>query len=154
MGQLTFVAPSTFIPDPNKKYYIQSPAHKLRIAATGEADAPFSAPTSTTGEQVEWAFVSNGKDSWHIQLAAGGKTPRLRARSRSNGQANMRAAKGRSSLSYYSFTPGTLPRSYFITLPKASKKYSRLQVDNKGGVKFVSKAQSGDWESFQLIEAK
>ena len=154
MGQLTFVAPSTFIPDPNKKYYIQSPAHKLRIAATGEADAPFTAPTSTTGEKVEWAFVSNGKDSWHIQLAAGGKTPRLRARSRSNGQANMRAAKGRSSLSYYSFTPGTLPRSYFITLPKASKKYSRLQVDNKGGVKFVSKAQSGDWESFQLIEAK
>ena len=154
MGQFAFVAPVTFVPDPSKKYYIQSPSHKLRIAATGEADAPFTAPASTTGEQVEWAFVSNGKGDWHIQLAAGGKLPRLRARSRSNGQANMRAAKGGSSLSYYHFTPGAQSRSYFITLPKASKKYSRLQVDNKGVVKFVSETQSGDWESFKLIEAR
>ena len=154
MGQFTFVAPATFVPDPSKKYYIESPIHKLRIAATGEADAPFTAPTSTTGKQVEWAFVSNGKGSWHIQLAAGGKSPRLRARSRSSGQVNMRAARGKSYLSYYEFTPGAGSRSYLITLPKASKKYSRLQVDNKGVVKFVSKTKAGDWESFKFIEVR
>ena len=154
MGQLTFVAPTTFTPDPKKKYYIESPTHKLRIAATGEADAPFTAPLSTTGQQVEWAFIANGKGSWHIQLAAGGKTPRLRARSRSNGQANMRAARGKSSLTYYNFTPGAQSRTYFITLPKSSKKYSRLQVDSKGAINFVSETQSGDWESFRFIEVR
>ena len=154
MGQLAFVVPPVFVPDPNKKYYIDSPSHKLRIAATGEADAPFTTPMSTTGEQVEWAFVANGKGSWYIQLAAGGKLSRLRARSRSNEQSNMRAARGRSSLSYFDFTPGALPRTSFITVPKTTKKYSRLQVDNKGVIKFVPKTQAGEWESFQFTEVR
>ena len=152
MGQLAFVYPPVFIPDPNKKYYIHSPSHKLRVAATGEADAPFTAPMSTTGEQVEWAFVADGKGYWHIQLAAEGKLSRLRARSRSNGQSNMRAAVGRSSLSYFEFTPGALPHTSFMTLPKTTKKYSRLQVDDNGGIKFVPKTQSEEWESFQFTE--
>ena len=152
MGQLAFVYPPVFIPDPNKKYYIDSPSHKLRVAATGEADAPFTAPMSTTGEQVEWAFVADGKGYWHIQLAAEGKLSRLRARSRSNGQSNMRAAVGRSSLSYFEFTPGALPHTSFMTLPKTTKKYSRLQVDDNGGIKFVPKTQSEEWESFQFTE--
>ena len=152
MGQLAFVYPPVFVPDPNKKYYIHSPSHKLRVAATGEADAPFTAPMSTTGEQVEWAFVADGKGYWHIQLAAEGKLSRLRARSRSNGQSNMRAAVGRSSLSYFEFTPGALPHTSFMTLPKTTKKYSRLQVDDNGGIKFVPKTQSEEWESFQFTE--
>ena len=154
MGQFAFVAPETFVPDPRKQYYIESPSHKLRIAATGEADAPFTVPASTTGKQVEWAFVSNGKGSWHIQLAAGGKTPRLRARSRNNGQTYMRAARGNNALSFYNFTPGVQSRTFFITLPRASEKFSRLQVDKKGVVKFVSETQAGDWESFQFIEVR
>ena len=152
MGQLAFVYPPVFIPDPNKKYYIHSPSHKLRVAATGEADAPFTAPMSTTGEQVEWAFVADGKGYWHIQLAAEGKLSRLRARSRSNGQSNMRAARGRSALSYFEFTPGALHHTSFMTLPKTTKKYSRLQVDSEGVIKFVPKTQSEEWESFQFTE--
>ena len=154
MGQLAFVAPTTFTPDPNKKYYIQSPVHKLRIAATGEADAPFTTPASTTGEQVEWVFVAKGKGAWHIQLAAGGKLPRLRPRSRSDGQANMRTKRGSGSLTYYNFTSGAKFGTFFVTLPKGSKKHSRLQVDNKGVVKFVSESQAGDWESFRFIEVR
>ena len=154
MGQFAFAILPFFTPDPSKKYYIDSPSHQLRIGATGEADTPFTTLTSTTGEQVEWAFVAKGNGSWHIQLAAGGKSPRLRPRSRNNGQAHMRTARGDSSLTYYNFTPGTLPRTHFITLPKTIKKYSRLQVDNKGVVKFVSAAQSGDWESFQFTEVR
>ena len=100
------------------------------------------------------AFVANGKGSWYIQLAAGGKLSRLRARSRSNEQSNMRAARGRSSLSYFDFTPGALPRTSFITVPKTTKKYSRLQVDNKGVIKFVPKTQAGEWESFQFTEVR
>ena len=154
MGQLAFAVPATFIPDPSKKYYIDSPSHKLRIGATGEADAPFTTSTSTTGEQVEWVFVAKGNGSWHIQLAAGGKSPRLRVRSRNNGQANMRAATSGGSLTYYDFTVGALPSTFFITVPKGSKKYSRLHVDNQGIIKFVPTAQAENGESFQFIEVR
>jgi len=154
MGQLAFVAPTTFTPDPKKKYYIESPVHNLRIAATGDADAPFTTSMSTTGEQVEWAFVAKGKRGWHIQLAAKGKLSRLRPRSRSDGQATMRSKRGSGSLTYYNFAAGTKAGTYFVTLPKGSKKHSRLQVDNKGVVKFVSEEQAGDWESFRFVEVR
>lgn len=64
----------------------------------------------------------------------------------------MRAAVGRSALSYFEFTPGALPHTSFMTLPKTTKKYSRLQVDDNGGIKFVPKTQSEEWESFQFTE--
>ena len=154
MGQFAFAVPPTFTPDPSKKYYIDSPSHKLRIGATGNADTPFTTSTATTGEQVEWVFVAKGNGSWHIQLAAEGKSPRLRPRSRSNGRANMRSATSSGTLTYYNFTPGSLPRTYFVTLPDAGKKHARLHVDDKGVVKFVSKTQSEDWESFQITEVR
>ncbi len=154
MGQLAFAVPLNFVPDPSKKYYIESPIHKLRIAATGETSAPFTTPISTTGEQVEWVFVAKGKDTWHIQLAAGGKSPQLRA-SRSKGKANMRTAKGSNSLTYFNFTPGSLPNTYVVTPPDVGKKRPlRLHVDAKGVVKFVSRTQAEDWESFRFIEVR
>ncbi len=151
MGQFAFVAPSYFIPNPNKKYYIDVPDHSLRIGADGKGSAPFTTSTSTTGDQVEWVFVANGNRGWHIQLAAGGKLHRLR--SRSNGQANMRGATSSGKLTYFKFTSGALPQTHFVTLPdNSNKEHSRLQVDNKGVVKFVSDSQAEGWESFQFTE--
>ena len=152
MGQLIFVASPAFDPDPNKKYYIDAPSHNLRVGANGEGDPPFTTSPSTTGPQVEWVFVPKRKGAWHIQLAAGGKKPRLRPRSRSKEEAAMRSTTSGGSLTYFRFTAGALPDSYFVTLPDTNRGRFRLQVDNKGEVKFVVKAQPESWESFKFTE--
>ena len=121
MGQFAFVATPFFQPDPRKKYYIDSPAHDLRIGADGKKEAPFTVPTATTGEQVEWIFVANGKGAWHIQLAAGGSKSRLRSRSSANGKAAMRSVSSKGALTYYRFSAGDLSGTSFVTLPDAKK---------------------------------
>jgi len=142
----------TFIPDPSKKYYIDSPHHNLRIGATGNSEDPFTTSTTTTGSQVEWVFVDKGNGSWHVQLAAGGSTPRLR--SRNNGQADMQGTSSSGSWTYYDFTPGALTGTYFMTLPDHNVNRSRLQVDNGGVVKFVPETSAGTWESFRFTEVQ
>lgn len=56
------------------------------------------------------------------------------------------------SLTYFRFTAGALPDSYFVTLPDTNRGRFHLQVDNKGEVKFVVKAQPESWESFKFTE--
>lgn len=150
MGQFAFVAVPPFAPDPSKKYYIDAPAHDLRIGATGEAEDVFTTSTATTGENVEWVFVDQGKGAWYIQRAAGGSKSRLRARSRSNGKAGMRSASSKGPLAYYHLSGGDLPDTYFLTLPDSNKKQFRLQVDTQGDVRFASASGQGSWESLQL----
>jgi len=154
MGQFTFATRGSFTPNPSKKYYIDSPSHNLRLGANGEDKTPFTTSISTTGAQVEWAFVAKGNGSWHIQLASGGSKSRLRPRSRSNGRADMRAATSSGALTYYDFTAGALPDTYFATVPKTDKKRSRLQIDDSGDVTFVSSAQAASWQSLKFTEVE
>ena len=149
-GQFAFVARS-FVPDPLKTYYIDSPHHNLRIGATGEGEDPFTTSISTTGDQVEWEFVDRGNGSWHIQLAAGGSKPRLR--SRNNGEADMNPTSSRGSWTYFDFTSGALPDTYFATLPDHNPTRSRLQVNNGGEIKFVPETSAGTWESLRFTVA-
>ncbi len=141
---------SSFTPDPNKKYYIDSPVHDLRIAATGSSENPFTTSTFTTGAQVEWVFEDNGNGSWHIQLAAGGAMPRLR--SRNNGESDMQATSSSGSWTYYGFATGALENTHFATLPDHDESRSRLQVDSNGGVKFVPESSISSSESLRFTE--
>ena len=141
---------SNFIPDPNKKYYIDSPASNLRIAATGNDQNPFTTSTSTTGPQVEWVFVNRGNGSWHIQLAAGGSVPRLRTRG--SGQADMQATSSSGTLTYFDFAPGALPGSYFATLPDFNSSINRMQVLPNGEIHFVPQSFRGVHVSFSFTE--
>ncbi|MDP0490406.1 MAG: LamG-like jellyroll fold domain-containing protein [Verrucomicrobiota bacterium JB023] len=140
----------SFTPDPAKKYYIDSPHHGLRLAATGAAEDPYTTATTTTGDDVEWVFVDKGNGSWHIQLAAGGSLPRIR--SRNNGEPDMQATSSSGSWTYYDFTLGNLEDTHFITLPDHDASRSRLQIDSSGGVNFVSETSAGTWESFRITE--
>lgn len=140
----------TFTPDPNKKYYIDSLAHNLRVAADGNTVDPFTTSTTTTGSQVEWVFVAKGNGSWHIQLAAGGSKPRLR--SRNNGESDMQATTSSGAWTYYDFKTGAIPGTYFATLPDHDESRSRLQVSSNGDVLFVPETLTGTWVSFRFTE--
>ena len=152
MGQFAFVTTPFFKPDPRKKYYIDAPAHNLRIGADGKTEAPFTVPTETTGESVEWIFVASKKGGWHIQLAARGSKSRLRSRSNANGNAAMRSASSKGALTYYRFSAGDLPGTSFVTLPDAKKRHFRLHIDAEGNVRFVADSGKGDWESLKFTE--
>ena len=139
-----------FTPDPTKKYFIDAPAHNLRLGATGQDEDPFTTSIYTTGPQVEWVFVDKGNGSWHIQLAAGGSKPRLR--SRNNGQSDMQATSSSGSWTYYDVTPGALVDTHFLTLPDHNASRSRLQIDSSGSVNFVAETSTGISESFRITD--
>ena len=142
---------SSFDPDPSKTYYIDSPVHGLRLAATGEAEDPYTTSTSETGADVEWKFVAKGNGSWHIQRAAGGSKPRLR--SRNNGESDMQSTSSSGNRTYYDFTAGSSNNTHFATLPDiTANDYQRLQVASNGDVNLVPKSFSGSWESLRFTE--
>ncbi|WP_051477532.1 Ig-like domain-containing protein [Aquimarina pacifica] len=140
----------TFVPDPNKTYYIDSPIHNLRIAASGESEYPYTASTTTTGDDVEWKFVDKGNGYWHIDRAAGGTKPRLRSNRTAN--ADMQQTSSAGGWTFYDFAAGVSDGTYFLTLPNGPSSYKRLQVNNNGEVKMVSTASAGTWESFTITE--
>ena len=141
-----------FIPDPNKTYYIDSPHHNLRLAATGESEDPYTTTTTTTGADVEWAFVAKGNGSWHIQRAEGGSTPRLRTDTTL--RADMQSTNFSGTFTYYDITTGDIPNSYFLTLPDAPGDHVRLQIDNRDNVNMVEDTRNGTWESFTITEVE
>ncbi len=141
---------STFTPDPNAVYYIDSPHHNLRLGATGSSEDAFTTSTNTTGANVEWKFVAKGNGFWHVQRAAGGALPRLRTDNSPN--ADMQATSSSGSYTYYEFEEGYLNGSYFMTLPDGPNAYSRLQVNSSGQVKFVSPSSALTWESFTFTK--
>lgn len=145
------VATQKFVPDPNKVYYIDSPHHKTRLAATGESEDAYTTSVNTTGKTVEWKFLAKGNGSWHIELAAGGSKPRLRSDNSAN--ADMQETRSNGSYTYYTITTGDIPNSYFVTLTDGPSGANRLQINNSKDVKMVaSSAHKGTWESFTFTE--
>ena len=146
---------STF-PDPNKTYYIDSPIHDLRIAATGESAKPYTTDTSETGTNVAWKFVPKGNGHWHIQLAvdaANDDGTSTRLRTDNNLVADMQNVKWNGTYTYFELTEGFTEGTYFVTLPDGPTNHKRLQVDSAGVVKMVSTASNRTWESFTFTEA-
>lgn len=141
-----------FTPDPNKKYYIDSAYHNVRLAATGESEDAYTTSLSTTGSNVEWVFVNKGNGSWHIELAAGGSLPRLCTDNSSN--ADMQASGWSGTYTYYTISTGDISNSYYLTLTDGPVAYNRLQINNNQNVKMVPSANhAGTWESFIISEA-
>jgi len=141
---------TTFTPDPNKKYYIDSPIHNLRLAATGESEDAYTTATTTTGADVEWKFTDKGNGYWHLDRAAGGSKPRLRTDNSAN--ADMQPTAWSGVWTYYEIAEGFSDNTYFFTLPDAPNNYKRLQVNSTGEVKMVSTASARTWESFSITE--
>ncbi|MCH6255674.1 RICIN domain-containing protein [Puniceicoccaceae bacterium K14] len=142
---------SSFTPDPNKTYYIDSPYHNLRLAATGESEDAYTTSTSTTGSDVEWKFVDKGNGYWHIDRAAGGSMPRLRTDNSENADMNPTSSTG--TYTYYDFSTGSISGTNFLTLVNGPSNYKRLQINSSGQVKMVTASHDGTWESFEITEA-
>lgn len=142
---------ASFVPDPNKTYYLDVPQHDLRLAATGESQDPYTTSTSTTGADVEWKFIQHDNGYWHIQRAAGGSVPRLRTDSSQS--ADMQAASNTGTFTYYQFTQGSTTDTHFLTLPNGPSEFQRLQIASDGRVYFVPTSSAGSWESWTITEA-
>ncbi|AXT55161.1 T9SS C-terminal target domain-containing protein [Aquimarina sp. AD1] len=141
---------TSFTPDPNKTYYIDSPAHNLRLASNGSSEDPYTTSTQTTGDDVTWKFVDKGNGFWHIQRAAGGAKPRLRT---DNSEfADMQATSYSGTYTYYNFTQGVSSDTHFLTLPDGPSGRKRLQINSEGLVRFMSSSLNGTWESFSITE--
>jgi len=142
--------PSSFIPDPNKTYYIDNLYNNARLASDGSSEAPYTTSLTTTGADVEWQFVAKGNGYWHIQRAAGGTNPRLRTDNSSS--ADMQPIAWDGVYTYYNFTTGAVTNTHFITLPDGPANYKRLQVAPGGSVNMVTDSHNGTWESFRITE--
>lgn len=140
----------SFTPDPKAKYYIEFPIFGLRLAATGEAEQPYTVSDGTKGANVEWKFVAKGNGFWHLQRAAGGSKPRLRTLG--DGRVDMQATRNSGVYTYFDFPLGYMADTVFFTLPDAPPESSRLQVDKKGTVKFVPSSYSLTWESVRVVK--
>ena len=147
----TITEPNSFIPDPNKTYYLDVPRHNLRLAATGESQDPYTTSTTATGADVEWKFVQNNNGYWHIQRAAGGSAPRLRTDNSLS--ADMQATTNAGAYTYYQFTQGATADTHFLTLPDGPSDFQRLQITTDGLVNFVPTSSMGSWVSWTITEA-
>ncbi|MDO5968625.1 T9SS type A sorting domain-containing protein [Flavivirga aquimarina] len=139
-----------FTPDPTKTYYIDSPVHNLRLAATGESEDAYTTSRSATGADVEWKFIQHNRGSWHIQRAAGGTTPRLRSDNSANPDMQETTSAGK--WTYFDFPEGATAGTYYITLPFGPDGFERLQIDHAEGINMVSETLKGSWMSFEIID--
>lgn len=139
-----------FIPDPNKKYYINSSVNNRRVAASGESEDAYTVSSTTTGDDVEWKFVDTGNGYWHIDRAARGRKPRLRSDNSAN--ADMQSKRSSGGWTQYDITEGFTEGTYFLTLPGGTTNYKRLQMTNSGDMKMVSTVNAGASESFIFTE--
>ena len=146
----TLPTTEVFIPNPNSTYYIDSPIHNLRIGATGNSEDPLTAPTTTTGANVEWRFVSNGNGQWHIDRADGGSLPRLRTDASESADMQETSFDGR--WESFSFSQGAIDGTHFITSNNGPTNFQRLQVTPNGNVNMVPSEFDGTWESFLITE--
>lgn len=143
---------SSFTPDPNKTYHIDSAFFSnTRLAATGNTEDIYIASSSTTGSDVEWKFVAKGNGYWHIQLASGGSMPRLRSDNAES--ADMQATTSSGDWTQFEITEGAIAGSYFLTLPNGPGNHVRLQIDKTGAINMVGNTRNGTWESFTITEA-
>ncbi|WP_198040094.1 carbohydrate-binding protein [Microbulbifer agarilyticus] len=141
-----------FIPDPGKTYYIDMPAHGVRLGASGSNEDPYTAPDSPHGPDFEWKFVPAGDGLFFIDRAAGGSVPRLRTDD--TNMADMQETSSDGWWEKWELTPGEGHGAYFLSLPlKGFGNHDRLHIDDNLLVRMVDNDQSaGTWESFTFTE--
>ena len=141
-----------FSPKLNSRYYIDSPAHGLRLGATASSDQPYTALNSPSGADFQWYFVPSDDGHWYLDRAAGGSLSRLR--SDDTNMANMSNTDLNGTWEKWQLSAGEGTGSYFLSLPlKGLGNHDRLQVDDSGLVRMVDNEQSaGTWESFTFTE--
>ena len=150
-----FISAQSFVPDPDKRYYLDIEQLNLRLAATGQNEAPYTTSTTATGADVEWQFVDKGNGFWHIQRAAGGATPRLRTDN--TAFADMQGTMSNGIYTYYTFDAGATANTHHITLPDGPTNHQRLQINAAGEVKFVTTSSVGykvSWKITKVPSAK
>ena len=141
-----------FVPDPNKIYHIDNPAHGLRLAARSGSEVLESAALSSTGENTQWRFVQSATSGlWHIQRAAGGNTPRIRTVLSTTPDMQATSSSGdwtRFSIEANASRPGT----YLLTVPLANTVNQRLRLLANGTTDFSTNNNVGNNPSFVFTE--
>ena len=142
------VAPvtNTFIPDPNKTYYIANPFHNKRIGANGSED-PFSTAINTTGPTVQWKFTAAPNNSYYIDCVGGQGNPRLR--SDNTDFTDMQPSSYAGTWERWQITPAGNGKFYLTTLESNLR---RLQLNSAGILKQVGTNSQDTWEQFTFTE--
>ena len=142
-----------FVPDPNKVYHIDNPAHGLRLAARSGSEVLESASLNSTGDNTRWRFVQSATDGlWHIRRAAGGPTPGIRTVLTTTPDMQATSASGtwtRFSIEANANIPGT----YLLTVPLANTVNQRLRLLSNGNTDFATNNNTGINPSFVFTEA-
>ena len=141
-----------FIPDPNKLYHIDNPAHGLRLAAIANSEILESRPLTSTGVNTQWQFVQSPTSGlWHIQRAAGGNTPRIRTVLTTT--PDMQSTGSSGDWTRFSITPNAnRPGTYLLTVPLAKTENQRLRLLSSGATDFSTNNNTGNNPSFVFVE--
>ena len=143
-----------FVPDPNKLYHIDNPAHGLRLAASANSEVLGSRTFSSSGVDTQWRFVQSATSGlWHIQRAAGGSTPRIRTVLTTI--PDMQATNSSGTWTRFSITPNSnRPGTYLLTVPLANTLNQRLRLLSNGTTDFAGNTNLGDNPSFVITEVR
>jgi len=141
-----------FVPDPNKIYHIDNPAHGLRLAAISGSETLESRTFASTGDNTQWRFVqSDTPGLWHIDRAAGGSTPRIRSDLTTSPDMQTTASSG--TLTRFSIEPNPdIPGTYLLTVPLANTTNQRLRLLSNGTTDFAANSNTGGNPSFIFTE--
>ena len=141
-----------FIPDTNKIYHIDNPAHGLRLAAVANSEDLESRPLTSTGVDTQWQFVVSPTDGlWHIQRAAGGTKPRIRTDLTT--EPDMQGTASSGTWTRFSITPNpNRPGTWLLTVPEAPTENQRLRLLASGVTDFATNNNIGNNPSFVIVE--
>lgn len=135
-------------PVAGKTYYIDNPYWNLRLSADGDPN-PDTAPTSTTGANVEWTVTASPTSNFfYVDCNGGGSVPRIRTDRTEN--ADMQATTSAGTWTRWEFTDAGNGAFFMTTLDDTN--YERLQINSSSQVKMVSDASAGTWETFTFTE--
>ncbi|WP_405563487.1 immunoglobulin domain-containing protein [Polaribacter sp. Asnod6-C07] len=113
-------------PDPNARYYIDTPGFNVRLGANGE-DA-FTTSTSTTGSQVEWTIKeSTSEGYYYINCIGSVANPRIRTQRTTVPQMTGSGSTG--GQTKWLLTPST-NSTFYLDTALDNTSYPRLQIDN------------------------
>ncbi|MDY0779512.1 T9SS type A sorting domain-containing protein [Tenacibaculum sp. IB213877] len=138
---------NTFVPDPNKVYYIDNSFHNKRVGANGSED-PFSTSTTATGATVEWKFTATANNSYFIDCVGGQGNARLR--SDNTDFTDMQPTSYAGTWESWQITPAGNGTFYLTTLESNLR---RLQMNSEGVLKQVGTDSQDTWEQFTFTDA-
>ena len=143
---------TAFVPDPNKIYHIDNPAHGLRLAALANSEVLESRTFASAGVNTQWQFVQSATAGlWHIQRAAGGSTPRIRTDLTTTPDMHSTGSSG--TWTRFSVTPNPgRPGTYLLTVPLANTENQRLRLLADGTTDFDTVTNTGNNPSFVFTE--